>query len=134
MFSFVHKMKTHLIKSIVLAALILGPAIGAQATWDGIYTKFAGTFLIYSNNLDEKAPPTTKDRRLSVAVEGALARKMYEAIGPDQKDACGASTDLRIRHRGDLSCTNDLSDKKNPYTCHFGLNLKTGKSIAGSTC
>lgn len=119
---------------MAIASWTAGLAHAAPVAWDGSYSSFSGNYLIYSNDLDEKAPPTTKDRRVSFAVAGALAKKMFESIGPDQKDACGASTDLRIRNRGDLSCTFDLADKKSPYTCHFGLNLKSGKSIAGSTC
>lgn len=119
---------------VAVLVLAKGTAHSAPANWDGTYTPFTGDYLIYSNDLDEKAPPTTADRRVSFVVEGALARKMFDSIGPDQKDACGASSDLRIRRRGDLSCTFDRVDKKNPFTCHFGLNLKSGKSIAGSAC
>ncbi|WP_229256177.1 hypothetical protein [Duganella fentianensis] len=128
-------MMRHITKGFLAGALIFGFAFAApQNTWDGTYSAFSGYFLLYSNDLAEKAPPTKADRRASFAVQGAIAKTLFESIGPDQKDACGASTDLRIRSRGDLSCTHYKPDKKNPYTCHFGLDLKTGKSIAGSIC
>lgn len=133
-FSFVKNMSTHFPKAVIAASCALGVAFAAPKPWDGSYTSFSGTYLLYSHDLDEKAPPTAKDRRVSFKVEGALARKLFESIGPDQKEDCGASSELSIRNRGDLTCTFDKSDRNNPYTCHFGLNLLSGKSIAGSTC
>lgn len=127
-------MKT-LFKKIVLAgACVLGAAIAAPKAWDGTYSSFVGKYLIYSNDLDEKAPPTDADRRVSFMVEGSLAKSLFDSIGPGQKDACGASESLLIRHRGDLDCSFDKLDKKNPYTCHFGMDIRSGKSITGSTC
>ncbi|MYM39926.1 hypothetical protein GTP27_11370 [Pseudoduganella sp. CY13W] len=121
--------------SFLAGAFIFEVAFAAPSkTWDGTYSAFSGYFLIYSNDLAEKAPPTATDRRASFAVQGSIAKTLFESIGPDQKDACGASVDLRIRERSDVSCTLYRPDKKNPYTCHFGLDLKTGKSIAGSIC
>lgn len=133
-FSLASKMKKHLMTLLAAAAWATGPVLAGSTIWDGSYTSFAGSYLIYSNDLDEKAPPTVKDRRVSFSIEGPLAKKMFDSIGPDQKDACGASPDLHIRNRGDLACTLDQTDKRSPYTCHFGLDLKSGKSIAGSTC
>jgi hypothetical protein len=127
-------MKAHLTKATAAGLCVLGAALAAPKAWDGSYMRFAGNYLIYSNDLDEKAAPTAKDRRVSFAVEGPLAKQLFESIGPDQKAACGATPDLRIRNRGDLSCSFDRSDAKNPYLCHFGLDLRSGKSIAGSTC
>ncbi len=120
--------------AILVSVCALGAAIAAPKAWDGTYSSFAGKYLIYSNDLDEKAAPTDADRRVSFMVEGAIAKSVFDSIGPDQKDACGASANLRIRHRGDIDCSFDKLDKKAPYTCHFGLDLRTGRSIAGSTC
>lgn len=127
-------MKTQLKIAIAAGACLWGTGLAAQKVWDGFYTPFAAKYLIYSNDLDEKAPPTVTDRRVSFLVEGALAKQLFESIGPDQKEACGASQDLRVRERGDLSCTFYRLDKKSPYTCYFGLDLRSGKSIEGATC
>jgi hypothetical protein len=127
-------MKMPLMLTIAAGAGISCMAFAASTMWDGSYRPFAGAYLIYSNDLDEKAAPTAKDRRVSFAVEGAVARQLFDSIGPDQKDACGSSPDLRVRYRGDLSCTFYKLDKRSPYTCHFGMDLRSGKSIAGSTC
>jgi hypothetical protein len=124
-----------LLKKIVLSAgCIVSLAAAASKVWDGTYSSFTGNYLIYSNDLDEKSPPTQVDRRVSFMVEGPFAKSLFDSIGPEQKDACGASENLRIRRRGDLDCSFDKQDKKNPYTCHFGLDLRSGKSISGSTC
>lgn len=128
-------MKKYITTGLLAGALFFGVAFAAAPkAWDGTYSAFSGHFLVYSNSLTEKAPPTAADRRASFAVQGPIAKTLFESIGPDRKDACGASPDLRIRERGDLSCTLYEPDKKHPYTCHFGLDLKTGKSIAGSIC
>jgi len=127
-------MKTSLKIAMVTSACAFGAVFVAPKAWDGTYTAFTGQYLIYSNDLDEKAAPIAKDSRVSFEVEGPLAKNLFDSIGPDQKDACGASGELRIRNRGDLSCSFDKSDKRSPYTCYFGLNLKSGKSIKGSTC
>jgi hypothetical protein len=124
-----------LFKKVILAgACVFGVATAATKAWDGTYSSFAGKYLIYSSDLDEKAPPTASDRRASFMVEGGIARSLFDSIGPDLKEACGATENLRIRHRGDLDCSFDKLDKKSPYTCHFGLDLRSGKSIPGSTC
>ncbi|GAB2879127.1 hypothetical protein GCM10027277_55470 [Pseudoduganella ginsengisoli] len=128
-------MTRYFLRAIAAGVCVTGLALAASPkAWDGTYVSFTGRFLIYSKNLDEKAAPTAKDRRISFFVEGALAKQLFDSIGPDEKDACGASADLRVRERGDVSCTLDRLDKKSPYTCHFGLDLRYGKSIAGSTC
>ncbi len=71
---------------------------------------------------------------MSFMVEGQIAREMFESIGPDLKGACGASSGLRVRETGDVGCTYDKDNPASPYTCHFGLDLRTGKSILGATC
>jgi hypothetical protein len=103
-------------------------------TWDGTYSSYKGKYLIYSNDLDEKQPPTQNDRRVSFMIEGPPAKEVFDSIGPDLKIACGASSGVRVRQKGDMDCTYDRDDRVSPYTCHFGFNLRTGKSILGSTC
>lgn len=127
-------MKTQTKMGVLAVACAIGCALAAAKDWDGSYSRFMGHYLIYSNDLDEKAPPTPSDRRASFQLEGPLAKNLFDAIGPDRNDACGASSELRIRRRGDLDCSLDKLDKRSPYTCHFGLDIRTGKSIAGSTC
>ena len=127
-------MKKHLAIFVVASSLFLLAYAGTGKPWDGTYTSYKGNYLIYSNDLDEKQPPTRRDSKMAFMVEGQMAREMFEVIGPDLKQACGASSRLRIREKGDVECTYDLDAPSSPYTCRFGLNLATGKSIPGSTC
>jgi hypothetical protein len=123
-------------RALILAAATLFSLAYASTKkpWDGTYTPYKVNYLLYSNDLDEKQPPTSNDRRISFMVEGQLAQELFESIGPDLKRACGSTLGVRVRNRGDVECTYDKDDRTAPYTCHFGLDLQNGKSIVGSTC
>jgi hypothetical protein len=127
-------MKKRLALFVATSVLFFLANAGTGKVWDGTYTSYMGRYLIYSNDLDEKQPPTRADRRMALMVEGQMAREMFEVIGPDLKEACGASSRLRIREKGDVECTYDMDTPSAPYTCRFGLDLATGKSIPGSSC
>jgi len=90
--------------------------------------------LIYSGSLGESEPPKARNNNVSLLIEGQLAKELFNAIGSDQQQACGASTGVRIRERGDISCSFDRALKSDSYTCYLGLNLKTGKSMEGAIC
>jgi hypothetical protein len=105
-----------------------------KKAWDGTYTPSTIHYLIYSNDLDEAQAPTRTDQRLSVAVTGELAKQIFDSIGPDLKLACGTTLGMRQRQRGDVDCSYDKDQPASPYTCHFGIDLRKGKSIAGATC
>ena len=120
--------------SVLLLCMTLFSAAYAAKPWDGTYTSFTGTYLIYSGDLGEAAAPTATDRKAAFALYGDAARKLFESIGPDQKDACGVSSGMRVRQKGDLDCTYDKEDRQSPYACHLGMDLRTGKSMHGSIC
>jgi hypothetical protein len=107
---------------------------GAKKEWDRTYTSATIHYLFYSNDLDEAQAPTSTDQRLSVAVTGDLARQIFDSIGPDLKLGCGTTLGMRQRQRGDVDCSYDKEQPTSPYICHFGFNLRKGKSIAGATC
>ena len=90
-----------------------------------------GDYLIYGGELGDPVPPTKKDRKVALTFKGPLAKELFDQIGPDRKDACGAAPDHRIRDRGDLSCVWDAHEG---YVCYFGINVPTGKSTNGSIC
>jgi hypothetical protein len=90
-----------------------------------------GDYLIYGGELGDTVPPTKKDRKVAFMFKGALANDLFDQIGPDRKDACGAAPDHRIRDRGDLTC---VWDKGSGYACYFGLDVPTGKSTYGVIC
>ncbi len=127
-------MKKHLLLVVSAATLFSLAYASAKKPWDGTYTTYMGSYLVYSNDLDEKQPPTRADRKMSFMVEGQVAREIFESIGPDLKAACGASSRLRVREKEDIGCTYDNENSSSPYTCHFGLDLRTGKSIPGASC
>lgn len=90
-----------------------------------------GDYLIYGGELGDTVPPTKKDRKVAFTFREPLAKDLFDQIGPDRKDACGAAPDHRIRDRADLSC---VWDKRDGYICYFGLDVTTGKSTYGSIC
>jgi hypothetical protein len=90
-----------------------------------------GDYLIYGGELGDTVPPTKKDTKVAFTFRGPLAKDLFDRIGPDKKDACGAAPDHRIRDRGDLSC---VWDKRDGYVCYFGLDVPSGKSTYGAIC
>lgn len=122
------------ISLILLSATTLVSVAYAAKPWDGSYAKFSGEYLIYSGDLGEEAAPTASDRKAAFAFYGDAAKRLFESIGPDQKDACGATSGLRMRQKGDLDCIYDRDDRTTPYVCHVGIDLRTGKSMHGSIC
>lgn len=90
-----------------------------------------GDYYVYGGSIGDSTPPTEKDRKLSLMVTGPLAKDLFDHIGPDAKEACGAGPDHRERDRGDLTC---IWTKDDGYSCYFGLNVRTGKSMPGVTC
>ena len=119
---------------VAATALVSLVAYAAQKPWDGSYTPYSMHYLMYSGTLSEVQPPTRTEQRLSFAVQGQLAKDMFDSIGPDLKLSCGTTLGMRQRTRGDLDCSYDKDDAASPYTCHFGLDLRKGKSIAGAIC
>lgn len=124
----------HTILLLSLALLFSPSRADAPKEWDGDYAKATTRYMIYSGTLGEKEPPKAGNSKVSLLIEGQLARELFNAIGPDQKQACGASTGVRIRERGDITCAFDRELKPAPFTCYVGLNLKTGKSMEGAIC
>jgi hypothetical protein len=64
-------------------------------------------------------------------VKGQVAKKMFDAMGPDLKNVCGAEDGTRVREKDAVSCR---PGKGGGHICDFGFDLTTGKSIGGSVC
>ena len=118
----------------ILGVFALFSLAYAAKPWDGTYKALSGKYLIYSGDLGEEAAPTPADRKAAFMLQGEAARSLFDSIGPDLKDACGTSSGMRIRQKGDLDCTYDKDDRAAPYVCHIGIDLRTGKSMHGSIC
>ncbi|HEU4850514.1 MAG TPA: hypothetical protein VFT37_00005, partial [Telluria sp.] len=68
---------------------------------------------------------------IAFVIKGAAAKEIFEAIGPDVHDECLEKPDrARRRDNDNLRCTWIEGE----YSCRFGFDLVTGKSIGGSIC
>jgi len=116
----------------LIAIAVFIPVADAQ-TDPGPYKKAETRYLIYGGSLGDMTAPTKSDKKIAFSIEGKAARELFEAIGPDKKDACLEGTGARVRHRNDenLEC---VRSKEGEYHCSFGFDLRTGKSIPGSIC
>jgi hypothetical protein len=58
---------------------------------------------------------------------------MFNAMGPDKADTCGGEPGARFRSRDEdrIVCSRSREGR---YTCQFGFDLRSGKSIGGSIC
>ncbi len=90
-------------------------------------------YLIYGGDIGDPVHATKKDAKVSFLVEGDLAKKIFESIGPDKKNVCtdGDGSRFRSKDNGKFFC---LKDSDGTYGCYFGFDLKTGKSIFSTTC
>jgi len=119
---------------LLVAALVLhSPTRAADKPEPQSFSQMPlrGDYLIYGGELGDTVPPTKNDRKVAFAFKEPLAKDLFNQIGPDRKDVCGAAPDQRRRERGDLSCT---WDRRDGYICYFGLDVPTGKSMYGSIC
>jgi len=94
-------------------------------------TPLEGDYYIYGGTLGDSIPATANDRKVSMMLSGPLAKVLFDQIGPDKKNACGAGHDQRTRLRGHLYC---IWNKGDGYYCYFGLDVLTGKSTFGAIC
>ena len=90
-------------------------------------------YVIYGQEIDEPISPTVKDSKIAFVIEGKAAKNIFDSIPPDRGDEGCVSTGDRLRSRDNhkFSC---VKYKDGTYTCTFGFDLKSGKSIGGSTC
>lgn len=88
-------------------------------------------YVIYGGELRDTSAPTRSDARVAFYVRGRAGKEMFEAMGPDNKPACGVEKGVRIREKDNFACIYRPGDG---YQCDFGFDLRTGKSIGGSIC
>jgi len=120
----------HLVVTALLAALSIVMAQAAQ-NWIFSFQPLKGRYAIYGGGLGDPLPPTKKDKRIAFWIDGKAARQMFEAMGPDLRNTCGADGGYRLRQRAEVSCTYYPDDG---HRCAFGFDLLTGRSIGGSIC
>jgi hypothetical protein len=108
----------------------IGLAQGSKG-WEFGYKPFSGEYVIYGGGLGDPYAPTGTNSQIAFSVKGPLAKQMFDAMEPDLKDVCGAGPGVRVREKDAVSCRFNKGDG---YSCDFGFDLKSGKSIGGSVC
>ena len=88
-------------------------------------------YVIYSGELGDARMPTKTERKMYVAVSGQPAKEIFESLYPDAKQTCSSEKGERMRSKGTVWC---MYAPSSGYQCFFGLNLRTGESIAGGIC
>lgn len=118
--------------AIVCAVGLLSFAYAAESTHRAApYRAFKGEYAIYSGDLGEQQAPKKDDRKLSFIIDGRAAQDIFTAMPPDDKEVCSGDKGARSRSKANVWCTFNPGEG---YTCYFGFDLKTGKSIAGGIC
>lgn len=116
----------------ILALLACGATLAAESNkWRFAYADFNGTFSIYGGSLGDPVSPSRTSKNIAFQVTGQVAKQMFDAMGPDLKNTCGAEDGQRVRQRSELAC---FADVKEGYRCTFGFDLITGRSIGGAIC
>lgn len=123
---------TFTFRSLLLLSLGTGTVTAwAQQATGPEFKTLEGSYMLYSLGLGDPQPANAGDSKIAFEIEGAAARKMFDSMAPDVRDACTAGSGVRIRRKGQVSCQRENPDE---YRCSFGFDLRTGKSISGSVC
>lgn len=103
------------------------------ADWAFSYRPAAVKYAVYGGGLGDPVKPGGSDAKVAFEVTGRAAQELFANMGPDRTDRCGAEPGVRFRSRdGDrLACQRSAAGE---YSCTFGFDLVTGKSIGGSIC
>lgn len=113
-------------------ALFLAPSSAGTPNATG-HTKFVGVYRLYGGGLGDPVAPTRRDTKIVFSVTGDAAREMFGAMGPDVRDECTAGSGLRMRKKDseNIVC---IQSKQGMFSCNFGFDLNSGKSIGGIVC
>ena len=118
-------------QAAAIALLACGATFAAESAWRLTYASFQGGFLIYGGGLGDPVAPSSRSKNVAFTVTGEVAKQIFEAMGPDLKNRCGAGDGQRIRQRAELVC---IARPDEGYRCSFGFDLLSGRSIGGSLC
>jgi hypothetical protein len=120
--------------SLLIVLLCGAGAAGAGPDQSlGSHRKLEGVYRVYGGGLGDPVAPTAKDKKVMFSITGDAARELFDALGPDKKDVCteGSGTRVRGRDNDNLVC---LRSANGEYSCNFGFDLRSGKSIGGIVC
>ena len=114
---------------VILLTAVIAYAAGEGGQEDG---KFAGEYAIHGGSPGDITPPTAKDARLTMTINGRLAARMYRELGLKAQQKECVSDDVEMRDLGDISCEREKAGGK--ATCYIGFNLRSGKSVYPRAC
>ncbi|WP_082547726.1 hypothetical protein [Massilia sp. Root335] len=121
-----------------VAALAYAHAADPSSDPYGLWKTLQGAmYKIHSGSVADRAPPTAKDRMLTLLIDGQGAKDVFESIGPDVQPVCSGVDKDRDRRRKGIYCTYSAEDartKEGPYRCWIGVNLLTGGTETTVSC
>lgn len=103
----------------------------------GLWKSVPAIYKIHSGIVADRTSPTTKDRKLTIHIDGKAAKELFDSIGPDVPLTCGSEKGERERRRKGIYCAYDpqgVSAKSGPYLCWVGMNLVTGDAETTVSC
>ena len=105
----------------------------AFAEGEPAYKPLSGSYNIYGGSLADMTAPRKADQKIAFDLDKKVAKEIFESIGPDLKgeQVCAADPKDRFRRKGNIQC---IRSQNGEYSCTFGFDLSTGKSIIGSIC
>ncbi|QYF94926.1 hypothetical protein KY495_07050 [Massilia sp. PAMC28688] len=120
-------------KIAAIFAALAAATLASVGQADAGYRAVAGVFQIYGGELGDPVAASKKDAKIAFSIKGQAAIEMFNAMGPDAKDSCtqGSGTRVRKKDNENLVC---LRFAEGLYSCRFGFDLKSGRSIGGSLC
>lgn len=106
--------------------------VGAMGAEPG-YTDAKVRYRIYGGGLGDPVEASERDAKIAFSIGGQAAAKMFKAMGPDIKDRCTDSAGVRVRAKDgeNVLC---MRYRHGAYSCRFGFDLQSGKSVGGSVC
>ncbi|MFN4119071.1 hypothetical protein [Acidovorax sp.] len=117
-------------KKAIFSALLVMCSV-AVANWIFVYRPINGQMALYAGGLGDPTAPNAEDAKVSFHLQGKSARDLFDRMGPDVKSECINDPKTRVRTKDRLEC---IRYSATDYSCYFGFDLKTGKSIGGSIC
>ena len=112
--------------TIALAASLIALSATAAET-----RRLSGTYALSSASIIDPAPGEQPRTHLRLHLTGFAANDLYRALPSNPKrDECFDDGSLTKRE-GEIMCTRH---PKGSHECWLGVELKTGKVVAGSVC
>jgi hypothetical protein len=83
------------------------------AEWESLRKPMSGEYIIYSGELGDMSSPQEGNKKLAIEISGRSARDIFNSIGPDIRNACGAGTALAFARKTMVRCLAPAAKKAN---------------------